>query len=88
MVRSNHGRKISKVSSISSKRFSSVEDQMKKQHVRPDNNRRNKKIFEYFFFQKMSHSAENVNGGTLWALSTYILLQNIKKLERGTLLIH
>ena len=27
---------------------------------------------------------KNVKGGTLWALLTYILLQNIKKLERGT----
>ena len=26
---------------------------------------------------------KNVKGGTLWALLTYILLQNIKKLERG-----
>ena len=40
------------------------------------------------FFQKMSHSAEKCKRGTLWALLTYILLQNIKKLERGTLLIH
>ena len=37
------------------------------------------------FFQKMSHSAEKCKRGTLWALLTYILLQNIKKLERGTL---
>ena len=36
----------------------------------------------------MSHSAEKCKRGTLWALSTFILLQNIKKLERGTLLIH
>ena len=41
-------------------------------------------IFE-FFFQKMSHSAEKCKRGTVWALLTYILLQNIKKLERGTL---
>ena len=47
-----------------------------------------KKNFEYFFFQKMSHSAEKCKRGTLWASSTYIMLQNIKKLERGTLLIH
>ena len=31
---------------------------------------------------------KNVKGGTLWALLTFILLQNIKKLERGTLLRH
>ena len=47
----------------------------------------NKKIvFEKrlrIFFRKMSHSAENVKGGTLWDLSTYILLQNIKNLEGG-----
>ena len=36
----------------------------------------------------MSHSAEKCERGTLWALLTYILLQNIKKLERGTLLRH
>ena len=28
---------------------------------------------------------KNVKGGTLWDLLTYIQLQNIKKLERGTL---
>ena len=39
-----------------------------------------------FFFQKIV--PKNVKEGTLWALLTYILLQNIKKLERGTLLIH
>ena len=44
--------------------------------------------FLNFFFQKMSHSAEKCKRGTLWALLTYILLQNIKKLERGTLLRH
>ena len=44
-------------------------------------------IFD-FFFQKMSHSAEKCERGTLWALLTYIQLQNIKKLERGTLLRH
>ena len=38
-----------------------------------------------FFFRKMSHTVKNVNGGTFWNLLTYILLQNIKKLERGTL---
>ena len=31
---------------------------------------------------------KNVKGGGLWALLTYILLQNIKKLEKGTLLRH
>ena len=40
------------------------------------------------FFRKMSHSAENVKGGTLWDLLTYILLQNIKNLEGGTILRH
>ena len=29
----------------------------------------------------MSHSAENVKGCILWDLLTYIVLQNIKKLE-------
>ena len=46
--------------------------------------------------KKMSHSAEKckrgdplVSSGFVgWALLTYILLQNIKKLEGGTLLIH
>ena len=48
-----------------------------------------KKIFlNIFSFRKCRIVAKNVKGGTLWALSTYILLQNIKKLERGTLLIH
>ena len=28
---------------------------------------------------------KNVKGGTLWALLTYIRLQNIKKIEGGTL---
>ena len=31
----------------------------------------------------MSHSTENVKGGTLWALLTYILLENIKKTRKG-----
>ena len=35
---------------------------------------------------KMSHSAEKWKGGTLWDSLTYILLQNIKKLEGETLL--
>ena len=30
---------------------------------------------------------KNVEGGTLWDLLTYIQLQNMKKLEGGTLLI-
>ena len=47
------------------------------------------KIWKFFwkiFFEKtskMSHSAEKWKGGTLWDLLTYILLQNIKKLEGG-----
>ena len=36
----------------------------------------------------MSHSAEKCKREDHWALLTYILLQNIKKLERGTLLRH
>ena len=36
----------------------------------------------------MSHSAEKCKRGILWSLLTYILLQNIKKLKRGTLLRH
>ena len=32
----------------------------------------------------MPHIAEKCKRGTLWALLTYILLPNIKKLERGT----
>ena len=42
-------------------------------------------IFEKFFFQKKSHSAEKCKRGTLLDLLTYIPLQNIKKLEGGTL---
>ena len=42
-------------------------------------------IFD-FFFRKCRIVPKNVKRGTLWALLTYILLQNIKKLERGTLL--
>ena len=45
-------------------------------------------IFEFFSFGKCRIVPKNVKGGTLWALLTYILLQNIKKLERGTLLRH
>ena len=43
------------------------------------------KFFGKFFFQKKSHSAEKCKRGTLLDLLTYILLQNIKKLEGGTL---
>ena len=43
------------------------------------------KILKFFFFQKKSHSAEKCKRGTLLDLLTYIPLQNIKKLERGTL---
>ena len=32
--------------------------------------------------------SKNVKGETLWAFLTYIQLQNIKKLEKGTLLRH
>ena len=42
----------------------------------------------FFFFRKRRIVPKNVDGGTLWASLTYILLQNIKKLERGTLLRH
>ena len=40
------------------------------------------------FFRKCRIVRKNVKGGTSWAYLTYILLQNIKKLERGTLLRH
>ena len=40
-------------------------------------------IFDFFPFRKCRIVPKNVKGGTLWALLTYILLQNIKKLERG-----
>ena len=43
-------------------------------------------IFEKFVLsQKKSHSAEKRKRGTLLDLLTYIPLQNIKKLEGGTL---
>ena len=45
-------------------------------------------IFDFFSFRKCRIVPKNVKGGTLWALLTYILLQNIKILERGTLLRH
>ena len=58
----------------------------------PNNKTRTSKVFgkkleisDFFFFQKMSHRAVKCKRGTLWSLLTYILLQNIKKLERGTL---
>ena len=34
-------------------------------------------------FQKMSHRAEKCKKGTLWALLTYILLQNVTKTRKG-----
>ena len=37
------------------------------------------------FFRKCRIDPKNVKGGTLWDLLTYILLQNIKKLEGGPL---
>ena len=43
-------------------------------------------IFEFFSFRKCRIVPKNVKGGTLWTLLTFILLQNIKKLERGTIL--
>ena len=42
-------------------------------------------FFEIFFFQKKLHSAEKCKRGTLLDLLTYIPLQNIKKIDRGTL---
>ena len=46
------------------------------------------KIFDFFSLRKCRIVPKNVKGGTLWALLTYILLQKIKNLERGTLLRH
>ena len=43
-----------------------------------------KKFLNIFSFRNSGIVPKNVKGGTLWASSTYILLQNIKKLERGT----
>ena len=43
------------------------------------------KFLKIFFFQKKSHSAEKCKRGILLDLLTYIPLQNIKKLEGGTL---
>ena len=40
--------------------------------------------FDFFSFRKCRIVPKNVKRGTLWALLTYILLQNIKKFERGT----
>ena len=40
-------------------------------------------IFDFFSFRKCRIVPKNVKGGTLWALLTYILLQNIKKTRKG-----
>ena len=40
-------------------------------------------IFEFFFSRKMSHSHQKCKRGAILELLTYILLQNIKKLEGG-----
>ena len=40
-------------------------------------------IFDFFSFRNRRIVPKNVKGGTLWALLTYILLQNMKKLEGG-----
>ena len=42
-------------------------------------------IVKFFSSRKCRIVPQNVKGGTLRALLTYILLQNIKKHERGTL---
>ena len=48
-----------------------------------------KKTWKFWiFFSENVDSAKNVKEGTVRALLTYILLQNIKKLDRGTLLRH
>ena len=39
--------------------------------------------FLNFFARKMSHSAKTSKRGTLWAFSTSLQLQNIKKLKGG-----
>ena len=46
---------------------------------------KNWNFWKNFSFQKKSHSAEKCKRGTLLNLLTYIPLQNIKKLEGGTL---
>ena len=46
---------------------------------------KNWNFWKIFFFQKKSHSAEKCKRGILLDLLTYIPLQNIKKLEGGTL---
>ena len=46
---------------------------------------KNWNFWKKIFFQKKSHSAEKCKRGTLLDLLTYIPLQNIKKLEGGTL---
>ena len=43
---------------------------------------KNLEIFD-FFFKKCRIVPKNVKGGTLWALLTYILLQNNKKTRKG-----
>ena len=50
--------------------------------------KKNLKFLIFFSFTKCPILPKNVKGGTFWALLTYILLQNIKKLERGTLWRH
>ena len=45
-------------------------------------------MFEIFPFRKCRVVPKNVKWGTLWTFLTYILLQNIKELERGTHLRH
>ena len=40
-------------------------------------------IFDFFSFKKCRIVPKNVKVGTLWALLTYILLQNIKKTRKG-----
>ena len=54
-------------------------DKSRKPHF-PQLETKKKKI--RFFFQKMSHSANDCKRVTLWDLSTYILLQNIKKTRK------
>ena len=50
--------------------------------------KKNLKFLFFFSFRKCRIVPKNIKGGTLWALLTHILLQNIKKLESGTLLRH
>ena len=46
------------------------------------------KKIRFYFSGKCRIVPKNVKGGTLWDLLAYIQLQNIKKLERGTILRH